>query len=347
MLNAAMLRGNLIARGHFDSLPIPFRAIATDLGDRSAVVLDAGDLARAVRASIAIPLVLTPERVDGRFLADGGLVANIPVGIARRLGAARVIVSDATESLADSLNLYSPIRVADRLLGFLFHQTPDSLAATDIYIRSPVDGFASLDFGSRRVAQLIEVGARAATLALAHRADCNSRGPEPRAPIPLMLDTVLTPGANRAERRLLLRLLGLSSRHDIDVRTLRSRVRRLADSETFDAVWLQPTGSADRVSLELLPVRAAHRAAGLGLVYDNELGGRMWLGAVDRNVFARSIEGSALLQIGELRREAAWIQTTVSARGAAGNSDPHTFRGDGVDPPVRRGAGRTAADRDA
>src|SRR5690242_11807318 len=54
LVNAAMLRGNLLARGNFDSLPIPFRAVATDLADRSAVVFTSGDLARAVRASFAI-----------------------------------------------------------------------------------------------------------------------------------------------------------------------------------------------------------------------------------------------------------------------------------------------------
>src|SRR6185312_9138522 len=96
-----MLRGNLLARGNFDSLPIPFRAVAADLGDRSPVVLASGDLARAVRASFAIPLVFAPESLNGRILGDGGLVANIPVAVARAAGADRVIVSDATERLAN------------------------------------------------------------------------------------------------------------------------------------------------------------------------------------------------------------------------------------------------------
>src|SRR3954447_8056574 len=61
LVNAAMLRGNLLARGNFDSLPIPFRAVAADLSNRNAVVLAGGDLARTVRASAAIPLVFSPE----------------------------------------------------------------------------------------------------------------------------------------------------------------------------------------------------------------------------------------------------------------------------------------------
>ena len=98
LVNAAMLRGNLLARGNFDSLPIPFRAVATDLSDRSVVVLGSGDLARAVRASFAIPLVFAPESLDGRILADGGLVANIPVAAARAAGAERAASSPLDRS---------------------------------------------------------------------------------------------------------------------------------------------------------------------------------------------------------------------------------------------------------
>src|SRR5512132_1113913 len=113
LVNAAMLRGNLLARGNFDSLPIPFRAVATDLGHREPVVMKSGDLAQAVRASAAVPLLFAPERRDGRFLTDGGLSANVPVAVARAEGAGRVIVVDATEHPSDSLVAYSPLLVAD------------------------------------------------------------------------------------------------------------------------------------------------------------------------------------------------------------------------------------------
>ena len=62
LVNAAMLKGNLLARGNFDSLPIPFRAVAADLRNRTSVVLATGDLAEAVRASFAIPLCSPQSR---------------------------------------------------------------------------------------------------------------------------------------------------------------------------------------------------------------------------------------------------------------------------------------------
>src|SRR3954470_18851306 len=168
LVNAAMLRGNLLARGDFDSLPIPFRAVAADLANRSAVVLSGGDLARAVRASFAIPLVFSPESLDGRILADGGLAANIPASVARSAGAERLIVSDATERQPDSVDLRSPIALADRLLGFLFEQPGDTVRAGDVLIRPAVEGFTSLNFSPERVARLIELGAAAASITLPH-----------------------------------------------------------------------------------------------------------------------------------------------------------------------------------
>ena len=78
LINALMLRGNLAARGDFDSLPIPFRAIATDLNTREEVVLGSGDLAQAVRASFSLPLVFRPVVLDGRTRTDGGMAENVP-----------------------------------------------------------------------------------------------------------------------------------------------------------------------------------------------------------------------------------------------------------------------------
>lgn len=304
LLNAAMLRGNLIARGDFDALPIPFRAVATDLRDRSAVVLATGDLARAVRASVAIPLIIPPESLGTRLLADGGLSANIPVAIARRAGATRVIVSDATEHARDSVDYFSPISLVDRLLGFLFEQPVDSLAPDDVRIRPDVNDFASLDFAPARVAALIDRGAAAARAALAG-ASCLPHGTHRPPPLPTHIDTVITAGATPAERRDLLRALGLDGGTTLNVASLRAGVRRLGASEAFEAVWLRPAGEGDSISFDLVPRRVPRRAAGAGLVFDNELGGRMWVGIVDRDLLRLALDGSAALFLGELRRELA------------------------------------------
>ena len=303
LVNAAMLRGNLLARGNFDSLPIPFRAVAADLRDRSAVVLASGDLARAVRASFAIPLVFAPESLNGRILADGGLVANIPVAVARAAGAERVIVSDATERLGDSLDLYSPIALADRLLGFLFQQPADSLRPADVLVRPAVEGFTGLNFSAANVDALIRRGTAAADSVLP-RVRCLPVGPPASAlRLPTRIRAVTISSRNPSERLALERLLGLGLSDTLDPGLLRSRVRQLARAEAYQAVWLAPTGSGDSVAFDVSVQRSARRVAGLGVAYDNELGGRMWVGAVDRRFLDLALEASTALYLGEFRKE--------------------------------------------
>ena len=303
LVNAAMLRGNLLARGNFDSLPIPFRAVAADLADRTPVVLASGDLARAVRASIAVPLVFAPESLNGRILADGGLAANIPVAAARAEGAERVIVSDATQHPGDSLDLFSPIALADRLLGFLFEQSTDSLGAEDILVRPAVEGFPGLNFSADNVDRLIRRGSGAADTTLP-KARCLPRhpGPFPQT-LPIRIAGLTIEGTNASERLALRRLLGLGLSDSLDADLLHTRVRHLAHSEAYQAVWLAPSGAGDSVAFDVSVRRAPRRVVGLGLAYDNELGGRMWVGAVDRRVFGVALEGSTALFLGEFRKE--------------------------------------------
>jgi len=300
LLNVAMLRGNLIARGNFDRLPIPLRVVAADLANRSPVIFASGDLARAVRASIAIPLVFPPERIGSRYLADGGLAANVPVRIAREAGAERVIVSDATERRADTLDFYSALAVADRLLGFLFEQPMEELRPGDVYVRTDVTGFQSLDFDPEHVDELISRGRRAADTTLAAPA-CKPRGAAALELPSRVTDVRVSSGWDR-ERARLAGGLGIGAGDSLDIPNLRHRVRALGRSERYLAVWLHPRGAADSVSFDLSPDRAPDRIAALGLAYDNELGGRLWAGAVDRAV-GGFLEASIVLLAGNWQKE--------------------------------------------
>lgn len=75
----------------FDDLPIPFRCVATDLEKGESVVFDRGPIAPAVRASMSLPGTYDPVRLDGRLFADGGVLNNVPVDVARDMGAEVVI----------------------------------------------------------------------------------------------------------------------------------------------------------------------------------------------------------------------------------------------------------------
>ena len=93
----------------FDKLPIPFRAVATDLTTSEMVVLASGNLSVAVRASMAIPAVVDPVELAGRLLVDGGLARNLPVDVARALGADVII----------AINIGTPLRTRQEISGIL------------------------------------------------------------------------------------------------------------------------------------------------------------------------------------------------------------------------------------
>lgn len=90
---------------HIEELPKPFAAVATDIASGEEVTIACGDVIDAVRASISVPGVFTPMRVNGRILVDGGLVNPVPISVARAMGADIVIAVDLNHGIVSGKNL--------------------------------------------------------------------------------------------------------------------------------------------------------------------------------------------------------------------------------------------------
>ncbi len=146
---------------HFDRLPLPFRAVATDAATGDTVVMDRGDLAGALRASMAVPGLFSPVERDGRLLVDGGLVANLPVDAARAMGAEVVIAVDVGRPLASRTRPASMLGVLTQSMDFLSRREVErALATVDVAVRPEVAEYKLLDFHAS--AELIKRGAEAA-----------------------------------------------------------------------------------------------------------------------------------------------------------------------------------------
>ena len=305
LLTRLLLLGNLRARGDFDSLPIPFRAVATDFRARTPVVLGTGDLAHAVRASIAIPLIFAPVELDGRILVDGGLTANIPVDIARALGADRVIVSDVSSPLPDSVSLASTGAVAQRLMDYVFQQPATKLRPGDVYVRHSVGIYGALDFSPDPVSELLAIGRHTADSVLAVATCLNTLADD--APlhfrrVPQQVGAIVATDSN-AEGAKVLHDLGLRPGDSIPWLDVRERASRLAESEQIEGVWLYPSGTGDTVSFEPR-LRLAPRLYGAaGFAYDNSMGGRVWVAALSEDLLHLGLELSSKLALGGLRNE--------------------------------------------
>lgn len=312
LLEQKLLMGNLSARGNFDSLPIPFRAVATDLRTHTAVIMGSGDLPRSVRASISIPVVFTPVHMDGSYLADGGLVANVPVVIARDLGAERVIVSDLSIPQSDTIPLLSAAAVSARLVDYLADQPRAKMGPDDIYMLMPVEKYGTLDFSNEKMMALLAMGLEVADSVIPHAACLN---PLSRARRPLSLPKYVGDINLPSEKDPALKGqkdpavgvladLGLVAGDSIPYPVLRKRTDRLSQSSVVEAVWLYPSGSGERVSFEPVVRPAPRFYAGGGVAYDNVMGGEVWLGALYRNLFGWGLETSSVVQLGGLRDEA-------------------------------------------
>lgn len=147
------LRRMFLGRGNvenFDDLPIPFRCVATDIGEVKPVVFKSGDLALAVRASMAVPGAFAPVKHDGRVLVDGGIVNNIPIDVARQMGVDRVIVVDVGQPLAPADSVNSGVQILVQMVaGMMRDRSQQSLgrmASGDVLIRPELGALTSASF---------------------------------------------------------------------------------------------------------------------------------------------------------------------------------------------------------
>ena len=132
---------------NFNDFPIPFRAVATDLNAAEPYVLDHGDLAMAMRASMAVPLVFGPVKYQGRFLADGGILNNLPVDVVKNMGADIVIAVNIASPLNKIDENSSVISVSYQSVDVaLIQNTIQSLGLADIVIAPELKDLGASDF---------------------------------------------------------------------------------------------------------------------------------------------------------------------------------------------------------
>ena len=144
----------------FKALPRPFGCIATDLVTDSEVVLDHGSLPRAIRASMAVPGVFAPVRMDPYILVDGGTKNNFPADLARKMGADIVIGVRTDLGLNDKY--YSTSDILERSVGADIHNRSDENDKyCDLIIHVPVRGYSAAHFYNSAIKALIKRGEEA------------------------------------------------------------------------------------------------------------------------------------------------------------------------------------------
>ena len=142
-----------------EELPIPFACVATDILSGEEIIIDKGDLVDGIRASISIPGILTPVILDGRILADGGIVNPIPVNVVSKMGADFVIASNANSLFSKPPTEIENVRTKNKIkvpsiFTILLQSTSimqrkmirDSLSKANLVINSEVPNIKLLEF---------------------------------------------------------------------------------------------------------------------------------------------------------------------------------------------------------
>jgi len=246
----------------FDKLPIPFRAVATDMQSGEMVVLDHGDLALAMRASMAVPGVFSPVSMDGRILGDGGLTRNVPVDIARQTCADVVIAVAVPNPTPTAEDLRSPLtmmsRTLDVLVGANERQQLDTLGPADVKIVIDMGDIGSASFD--RVGDAIPLG-RAAALAqrealsrysvteaeyLAWRESASRPGREK-----VTLAAVNLQGLERANPEFIQQTFGLQAGDVVDAQQIARRANAVFALSDFERVAYTLSGDPTKPTLDM------------------------------------------------------------------------------------------------
>ncbi|MGR5059464.1 patatin-like phospholipase family protein [Vibrio rotiferianus] len=142
--------GNLGRFDSFDDLAIPYRSVATDIVELEEVVLDNGYLVDAMMASMSVPGALPPYELNGHMLVDGGVVNNMPVDVARAMGADIVIAVDISTDYKTKEDFTGLFTVADQLSNYLVRRSTQEQAGMlhgdDVYIRPDVGQMETVEF---------------------------------------------------------------------------------------------------------------------------------------------------------------------------------------------------------
>ncbi len=240
----------LAAAGYdYDRLPIPFRAVATDLVTGKPYVFRSGRMSEAIRASIAIPMVFTPVEKDGMLLVDGGLVDNLPTDVARDMGADIVIAVDVTSPLKKQDEIRTLFDVVDQSISLQIRRSVErSLAAADMVLRPELEGVSGADFD--QLPEIVERGERAANSQLENLRNLVRSAGRARRP----------PAAQKETQAATIESVRFEGLRIVPSSRLRNEVKtRVGDTLDMDMVdrdlrTLYATRLFEQVDSELLPL---------------------------------------------------------------------------------------------
>jgi len=246
----------------FDDLPTPFRAVAADIESGEEVVIDSGDLAQALQISMSLPGFLRPIERDGRVLVDGGIANNVPISVAKDLGADVVIAVDIGSPPLDSENLGSSFTILRQLTALLTRKNIEYqkslLTPSDVYILPDIENVTMLSFdtileaiGPGYAATMAQFQASENFQALASLPRQRATGDYLAADDRLSVDKILLQNNTRLSDDYLLHRLRLAPGNSYSLRELQKGMDRLYGQGTISRIYTSVETEDDENTLDI------------------------------------------------------------------------------------------------
>ena len=287
----------------FDSLPIPFVCIATDIETGEEVVLHKGILPDAILASGAFPSLYYPVEIDGRLLIDGGVTNNYPVEEVRKMGADIIIGVDVQDGLKDRTEIKGATGILVQINNYQMIRKMDAKRkATDIYIKPDIKGYTVISFDDGR--QIIDKGKEAA-LAMLDTLKAIGRD------TPIVKDKVMAKdtinvaeveiaGLKNYSRAYVIGKLNFKPGSKVSYEKLNQGISNLNATQNFNSISynFEETKNGDRLNLNITE-NPINRYLKFGLHYDGLYKSGVLVNFTQKNLFGRGDVASADVVLGD------------------------------------------------
>ncbi len=298
---------------NFDDLPIPYRAVATNLENGDMKVFSRGSLPRVMRASMSVPGAFAPVEIDDRLYVDGGLVRNLPVDVARGMGVDVVIAVNLGSSYLPRDQLQTVVGVMGQMVAILTEQNVKrSLAQVrrqkDILISPNLGDIGSGDF--KRAADAIAAGERAARSVAARLAHLSVSPAEyaawkaSQATVPVLgeeIAEVQIVGVDRVNADLFETLIAHQQGRPFDREQLESDIQDLYGRGDFERISyrVERVGGRDQIIVDALEKSwgPGYLSFGLGFRSDFVGDNRFGLRATYRSTWLNALGGEWLTSV--------------------------------------------------
>lgn len=289
----------------FDSFPIPYRCVATDIISGQAYVFKDGDLAVAMRSSMSIPTVFTPIDKDSMLLVDGGMVKNFPVQECLDMDANLIIgVYTGFETNPEKEDLQSIVKILARSSALQgIEHAKEQVTKTDLFIVPDLSQFGLDNFN--RAKDIIAAGEEAArdTIIISALEEI-SASIQPIETIKPFVDTskiwidrISVEGSKFTDSLTIIKISRLNNKSHVNAEDVDKAVKRIYSTWQYNKVTYNISNDNAGQTLVFKVNESKRRYLNLGLHYDNSYGANALIKATYNNLFIKSAKASVNLSL--------------------------------------------------